>query len=172
MTASIELIAAAAANGVIGGDNRMLWHIPEDFRFFKTTTMGSPVVMGRRTWTSIGRVLPGRLNVVITRRPLTVPAGVLVAHSLPEALSLARSRAEGKGGSGRVFVSGGGVIYRQAIGLADRIWLTRIEADFEGDARFPTIPRGRFRAHPIRTLMPAPKRPWIVRFERWERRNA
>lgn len=99
MTASIELIAAAAANGVIGGDNRMLWHIPEDFRFFKTTTMGSPVVMGRRTWTSIGRALPGRLNVVITRRPLTVPAGVLVAHSLPEALARSLAR-RGQGGIG------------------------------------------------------------------------
>lgn len=158
----IELIAAAARTGVIGADNRLLWRIPEDFAFFKRTTMGSPVIMGRRTWESIGRPLPGRLNVVISRRAAALP-GAVVVRSLAAALELTQD-------APRVFVIGGGEIYRQAMPLADRIWLTRVDADFRGDTHFPTIPRGRFRCETFRTLMPTPKRPWRVAFERWDRR--
>ena len=160
----IELIAAASRNGVIGADNRLLWRIPEDFAHFKRTTMGAPVVMGRRTWESIGRALPGRLNIVISRRAPVLPEGVLAARSLEEALALAA-------GSPRIFVLGGGEIYRQAMPFADRIWLTRIDADFEGDAYFPTIPRGRFIGRTFRTLLPTVKRPWRVDFQVWTPRR-
>ena len=160
----IELIAAASRNGVIGADNRLLWRIPEDFAHFKRTTMGAPVVMGRRTWESIGRALPGRLNIVISRRAPVLPEGVLAARSLEEALALAA-------GSPRIFVIGGGEIYRQAMPFADRIWLTRIDADFEGDAYFPTIPRGRFIGRTFRTLLPTAKRPWRVDFQVWTPRR-
>ncbi|WP_295481043.1 dihydrofolate reductase [Sutterella sp.] len=160
----IELIAAASRNGVIGADNRLLWRIPEDFAHFKRTTMGAPVVMGRRTWESIGRALPGRLNIVISRRAPVLPEGVLAARSLEEALALAA-------GSPRIFVIGGGEIYRQAMPFADRIWLTRIDADFEGDAYFPTIPRGRFIGRTFRTLLPTVKRPWRVDFQVWTPRR-
>jgi len=110
----IELIAAAARTGVIGAENKLLWRIPEDFAFFKKTTMGSPVVMGSRTWASIGRALPGRLNVIVSRRlqPADISAkNVVVVKSLNEALSLAQARSR----TGRVFVIGGGEIYRQAL---------------------------------------------------------
>lgn len=160
----IELIAAASRNGVIGADNRLLWRIPEDFAHFKRTTMGAPVVMGRRTWESIGRALPGRLNIVISRRAPVLPEGVLAARSLEEALALAA-------GSPRIFVIGGGEIYRQAMPFADRIWLTRIDADFEGDAYFPTIPRGRFIGRTFRSLLPTAKRPWRVDFQVWTPRR-
>lgn len=163
----IELIAAVAKNGVIGGNNRMLWHIPEDFRFFRKTTTGHPVIMGRKTWTSIGRVLPGRLNIVVTRRGISVPEGVVMVRSLKEAIDCARQQV---GATGRIFVIGGGEIYRQAMPFADRLWVTRVDGNFEGDARFPTIPRGRFRMTPLETLQPTQKRPWRVEFQRWDRR--
>ena len=127
----IELIAAAARTGVIGAENKLLWRIPEDFAFFKKTTMGSPVVMGSRTWASIGRALPGRLNVIVSRRlqPAAISAkNVVVVKSLNEALSLAQARSR----TGRVFVLGGGEIYRRTIAIADRVWLTKIDHDFEG----------------------------------------
>lgn len=159
----IELIAAQSRNGVIGAENRLLWRIPEDFAHFRRTTMGAPVIMGRRTWESIGRALPGRLNIVVSRRAPALPPGVLAARSLAEAVRLAA-------GAPRVFVIGGGEIYRQALPIAGRIWLTRIDADFTGDAYFPTIPRGRFIGRMFRTLLPTEKRPWRVDFEVWTRR--
>ena len=161
--ASIELIAATARNGVIGGGNRLLWRIPEDFAFFKKTTYGSPVLMGRKTWESIGRALPGRLNIVITRRRLSVPKGVLVVRSLSEAI-------EAAGGAERLFVLGGGEIYRQAMPLVDKIWLTSIDQDFEGDTWFPTIPRAKVRKSVLKILFPTARRPWRVEFEEWSRR--
>lgn len=166
----IELIVAAARTGVIGAENKLLWRIPEDFAFFKKTTMGSPVVMGSRTWASIGRALPGRLNVIVSRRlqPAAISAkNVVVVKSLNEALSLAQARSR----TGRVFVIGGGEIYRRTIAIADRVWLTKIDHDFEGDTYFPTIPRGRFRGECFRTLLPSAKRPWRVDFECWTKRS-
>ena len=132
----IELIAAAARTGVIGAENKLLWRIPEVFAFFKKTTMGSPVVMGSRTWASIGRALPGRLNVIVSRRlqPADISAkNVVVVKSLNEALSLAQARSR----TGRVFVIGGGEIYRRAIAIADRVWLTKVDHDFEGCFQIP-----------------------------------
>lgn len=161
--ASIELIAAAARNGVIGGGNRLLWRIPEDFAFFKKTTFGSPVLMGRKTWESIGRALPGRLNIVITRRQISVPKGVLVVRSLSQAIGAA-------GNAKRIFVIGGGEIYRQAMPLADKIWLTHIDHDFDGDTWFPTIPRAKFRKSVLKILFPTARRPWRVEYEEWSRR--
>ena len=157
----IELIAAAARTGVIGAENKLLWRIPEDFAFFKKTTMGSPVVMGSRTWASIGRALPGRLNVIVSRR--LQPAAISAKNV--EALSLAQARSR----TGRVFVIGGGEIYRRTIAIADRVWLTKIDHDFEGDTYFPTIPRGRFRGECFRTLLPSAKRPWRVLDETFRR---
>lgn len=162
--ASIELIAAAAGNGVIGGGNRLLWRIPEDFAFFKKTTYGSPVVMGRKTWESIGRALPGRLNIVVSRRGVSLPKGVLSARTLSEALRAA-------GDAKRIFVIGGGEIYRQAMPLADKIWLTRIDGNFDGDTWFPTIPRAKFRKSILKILFPSAKRPWRVEFQLWTKKT-
>lgn len=128
----VSLIAAVARNGVIGSDNAMPWHLPEDFAFFKRTTMGHPLVMGRRTFDSIGRVLPGRRTIVVSRRRDWTHASVEVAHSLEEALALA-------GPADEVFVAGGGQVYEQAMPYAHRLLVTEVDAEPEGDVRFPTV---------------------------------
>jgi dihydrofolate reductase len=126
----ISIIVAVARNGVIGSGNKMLWHISEDFQMFRRVTMGHPVVMGRKTFESLGRALSGRTNVVITRNPEFAAEGATVVGSLEEALALFPASEE-------VFVIGGGEIYRQAMPLADRLYLTRVGADYDGDTRFP-----------------------------------
>jgi dihydrofolate reductase len=124
-----SVIVAVAENGVIGGSGGLLWHISEDLQMFKRTTSGHPVVMGRKTFESLGRPLPARINVVITRNPDFHHAGITVARSLEEAISLFPASEE-------VFIIGGGEIYRQAMPLADKLYLTRVGASYEGDTRF------------------------------------
>lgn len=159
----IALIVAAARNGVIGGGNKMLWRVPEDFAHFKRTTMGHPIVMGRKTWESIGRPLPGRRNVVVTRNPDYRAEGAELAPSLEDAFKMLN-------GDGTVFVIGGGEIYRQALPWADVVWLTRIGADFEGDATFPDLPETQWTTEVLETLEPVEGRPFTVTFCRCERR--
>ena len=127
----ISIIAAVARNGVIGGDNRLLWHISEDLKRFKTITMGHPVVMGRKTFESLGRPLPGRENVVITRNRNYRAEGCRIAGSLNEATGFFPPDEE-------VFVIGGGEVYAHALTCADRVYLTVIEHDYQGDTHFPT----------------------------------
>jgi dihydrofolate reductase len=131
----ITLIAAVARNRVIGADGAMPWHLPEDFAFFKRTTMGHPLVMGRATFDSIGEPLPGRRSVVITRARNWRHDGVEVAGSMPVALDLAAS---GRGGD-EIFVIGGGQIYRLALPFADRLLVTEVDLEPEGDVTFPRI---------------------------------
>lgn len=128
----ISIILAVARNGVIGKDNSLLWHISEDLQRFKRITTGHPVVMGRKTFESLGRPLPNRRNVVISRRQGYAPQGVQVAGSLDEAISFFEIDEE-------VFIIGGGEIYRQAMPLADRLYLTVIHRDYDGDTTFPEI---------------------------------
>jgi dihydrofolate reductase len=133
----ISLVVAMARNRVIGRDNALPWHLPEDMRHFRALTLGKPVLMGRRTFESIGRPLPGRTSIVISRQPdPALPAEVLLARSLPDALVLAREVAA-RDGVGECMVIGGADIYRQCLPFADRIHLTLIERDVEGDTLFP-----------------------------------
>ena len=125
----ISLIVAVAENGVIGDRNALLWHISEDLRHFKAVTTGHPVVMGRKTWESLGRPLPNRTNVVITRQNIEIP-GCTVVHSLEEAVALFPADEE-------VFVIGGAQIYAAALPLARKFYLTRVFRAYEGDTRFP-----------------------------------
>jgi dihydrofolate reductase len=128
----IALIAAASDNDVIGKDNDLPWHLPDDFRFFKRTTKGHHVIMGRRTWESQGKPLPGRVNIVVSsRRDYETPGATLVS-SLDEALEIARAAGEDE-----AFVIGGTRLYAEALEIADRIYLTRVHATLEGDAHFP-----------------------------------
>ena len=136
----ITLIAAVARNRVIGADGDMPWRIPEDFAFFKRTTMGHPMVMGRATFDSIGKALPGRRSIVITRSRNWRHDGVEVAGSMPVALDLA---AGGRGGE-EIFVIGGGQIYELALPFADRLLLTEVDREPEGDVTFPRIDRSRW----------------------------
>ncbi len=131
----ISLIVAASANGVIGAGGELPWHLPDDFRFFKEVTMGKPIVMGRRTWESIGRPLPGRQNIVITRQSGFEAPGASVVDS-PEAAVEAAGEAE------EVMIIGGGEIYRRFLPLADRVYLTRVDADIDGDTFFPDLEEG------------------------------
>lgn len=127
----ITLIAARAANGVIGRDNAMPWHLPADLRRFKALTMGKPVIMGRRTFESIGRPLPGRLNIVLSR---SMPRGerVVVVPDVDAALAEARAT-----GTDEAMVIGGGEVYRLFMPFADRLELTEVHLEVEGDATFP-----------------------------------
>jgi dihydrofolate reductase len=127
---SLELVVAAARNGVIGRDNGLPWRLPADLAHFKRVTLGHPILMGRRTWESIGRPLPGRENIVLTRDPSFRAAGAVVVHSLEEARRAA-ARAE------RLMVIGGAELYRACLDEADVLHLTEVDADLEGDARFP-----------------------------------
>lgn len=145
---TIALIAAVARNGVIGRDQQLPWRLPEDLKRFKALTMGHVLVMGRATFDSIGRALPGRRTIVITRNPDWSAPGVEVVHSIEDALTLAAGpsdRPEGARGEALVFIAGGGEIYRQAIELADWFYLTVVDQDVDGDTRFPEFDRGRFR---------------------------
>lgn len=134
----ITLIAAVARNGVIGRDGAIPWRIPGDLPRFRRITMGHPVIMGRRTWESLGKPLPGRRNLVISGTPGFVPAGAEVFASLDAALAACADAPE-------VFVIGGTEAYREALDLADRLLLTEIDADVEGDAYFPRFDRSAWR---------------------------
>ena len=131
----VSLVVAMARNGVIGRDNQLPWHLPGDLKYFKSVTMGKPIVMGRKTYDSIGRPLPGRTNIVITRSDWGVE-GVEVVNSVNAAIALAKDVAK-RDGVDEVMVMGGGEIYRQTLPLADRLYITEVDAEVEGDAYFP-----------------------------------
>jgi len=149
----LALIVAMAANRVIGLEGGMPWHLPGDLKFFKRTTLGHPVVMGRKTYEAIGGALPGRANIVVTRNKDFTAADADVVHDLPAALAKARALAEIEG-SGEVFVIGGADIYAQALDAADRIYMTEVAGDFPGDALFPELDRRQWR-ETGRELQPA-----------------
>ena len=130
MMTTLSLIAAMAKNRVIGRDNALPWHLPEDLKYFKATTLGKPILMGRKTFDSIGKPLPGRTSVVLTRNPDWAFDGCLVVSSVDDALAQLADREE-------VLVIGGAELYQQTLPRADRLYLTEIDADFEGDAWFP-----------------------------------
>jgi dihydrofolate reductase len=128
----ISIIVAIAENNVIGDNNQLIWHIPGDLKRFKALTMGHHIIMGRKTWESIGRALPGRISIVISRNPNYLAKGAIVVTSLEDALAKAQLDNE-------VFIIGGAQIYEQALPLANKIYLTQIHKSFEGDVSFPNI---------------------------------
>ena len=134
----LAMIAAMAENRVIGRNNQLPWRIPSDLQFFKRVTLGKPVVMGRNTFESIGRPLPGRTNIVITRNLDYSAEGVVVAHSVEEGIERAKQIAE-RDGIDEVMVIGGGELYAALLPLAQRLYITEVVAEFEGDAWFPEI---------------------------------
>ena len=139
----IVLIAAIADNGIIGDDNRLIWRLKTDLRHFRSLTLGRPVLMGRKTFLSIGKPLPGRETIVLTRDPGFRPDGVHMAHSLEEALSMGQRLGQGLGADS-VTVAGGADLYRQALPLAERLELTLVHATPDGDALFPEWDRSDF----------------------------
>ncbi len=128
-----------AENRVIGRAGGMPWHIPEDFKFFKATTMGHAMIMGRKTWNSIGRQLPGRLTIVITRNQnFEAPAGVIVKSTLEDAVTYCRDHQSQWGSD--CFIVGGGELYKQSMTIVDRIYLTLIHKSIDGDTLYPDVP--------------------------------
>ena len=136
----LSLIAAVSDNGVIGRDGQLPWHVPGDLRFFKRVTMGKPVIMGRRTWESIRKPLPGRTNIVVTRQRDYLAEGAEVVGTLEDALTLATQVAT-RDGVEELMVVGGEELYRLALPVADRLYITEVHVDVQGDARFPTWDR-------------------------------
>lgn len=132
----VSILAAMARNRVIGNNNRLPWYLSEDLKRFKSLTMGHTIVMGRKTYDSIGRVLPGRANVIVTNQlDLEIP-GAIVVHTLADALRRCDPASENE-----LFIIGGAKLYEQTIELAQRIYLTEIQQDFDGDAYFPDFNR-------------------------------
>ncbi|MEW6132920.1 MAG: dihydrofolate reductase [Pseudomonadota bacterium] len=134
----ISIISAIAKNRTIGIDNTLPWRLSEDLKYFKALTLGHHILMGRKTWESIGKPLPGRTTVIITRSDYAAPEGVKIAHSLQEAIDVCGEDEE-------IFFVGGADLYGQALPLADRLYLTEIQADVEGDAWFPDYDRTQWR---------------------------
>ena len=135
----VSIIAAVARNGVIGSENRLPWHIPDDFKWFRKQTAGHALIMGRSTFESIGKLLPERANIILSRRDDFAVPGAEVFPSFEGALEHLREKGEEE-----AFVIGGAQVYRESLPFADRLYLTLIHNDYPGDARFPPIPEGDF----------------------------
>ena len=182
----ISVIVAMARNRVIGRDNSLIWHLPADLRHFRETTMGQPVIMGRKTYESVGKPLPGRTNIIVTRRKGYSAEGCLVAGSLEAAIRMAESSGSSTGSSSgkdpdkrnepgpgnEIFIAGGGEIYRDAIPLAGRMYITVIDEDFEGDTFFPAFDEDKWQIAG-REHYPADERnPHSMTFITWERNES
>jgi len=160
----LSLLVAADEGNVIGKDNRLPWHLPNDLKYFKNQTWGLPILMGRKTFESIGKALPGRRNVVLTRNADWSHEGVTVVHSLDEAfMEIAPLQVE------EVFVIGGAELFKATLPRAYRIYLTRIHHRFEGDTWFPELPAAEWTRVKSRDCEADEKNKWAHTFEVWER---
>jgi dihydrofolate reductase len=129
---TLSIIVAASENNVIGVNNHLPWHLPVDMKYFKDTTMGKPIVMGRKSFEELGRVLPGRPNIMITRQPEYAAEGLYVVPSLEAGIEKAKTF-----GTEEIFITGGGEIFKIALPIIDRLYLTRVHAEVSGDTYFP-----------------------------------
>jgi dihydrofolate reductase len=167
----IAIYVAIAENGVIGREGGLPWRLSSDLKRFKADTMGKPIIMGRKTWEGIGRPLPGRLNIVVTRDPAFRAEGAETVRSLEEAIALARARGRCMAGADEICVIGGGEIYRQALPLADRLHVTHVLAEVEGDTRFPDIDSKIWRAVRVFDVPAGEKDSHATRYMVYERRG-
>lgn len=166
----IVIVVATAANGVIGREGDLPWRLSTDLKRFKALTMGKPVVMGRKTWASLGRPLPGRPNIVISRDPNFAAQGAELASSLEAALDRARNHAAALGVD-EICIIGGGEIYRQSIGIADVLHVTEVQAEVEGDTAFPAIDPAMFEKVFEEDLPHGEKDSHAMHFVTWQRRK-
>lgn len=162
MNTKITLIVAAAENNAIGKDNKMLWHLPNDFKYFKQNTVGHSIVMGRKTFESIGRPLPERRNIVLTRDMNYRNDEVDVANSVQEVLSYCRDERE-------IFILGGADIYKQTLPLAHRVLLTRVHGTWDADAYFPELPAADWKLISRDARHKDDKHAFDYSFEVWEK---
>ncbi len=161
----VSILVAASENNVIGKGNAIPWQMPADMRYFRRLTTGNVVIMGRKTYESIGKLLPDRANVIVTRQPDMKVAGAFVAHSLRDALE------KGKASGRNVFVIGGEDIYKQALPYVDRVYLTRIHAHIDGDAYFPPLNKTEWMLVSSESKMPDEKHKFAFDFEVYQRIN-
>ncbi len=161
---SVSLVVAVSTNNAIGKNNQLLWTLPNDMKFFKNTTWAMPVVMGRKTFEALGKPLNGRFNIVVTKQKDFKPGGTTVVDSLEEAIKTAYA-ADYK----EVMVIGGGQIYQQAMPIAHKLYLTRIDAVLEGDTSFPEIDTKVWEMTSQETHAADAKHAYAYHFQTWER---
>ncbi len=162
---TISLVVAAAQNNSIGKNNQLLWHLPNDLKFFKNTTWGMPVIMGRKTFESVNKPLPGRFNIIITRQQGWKAEGVIVAAGLQDAL-----RKADETNCKEAFVIGGGEIYKQSMEIADKIYLTRVHANIEGDTFFPVIDETKWQLKSNHDFAADEKHAFPYSFQTWTKK--
>jgi dihydrofolate reductase len=162
----ISLLVAAAENNVIGRNNDLPWHLPNDLKYFKNTTWGMPLIMGRKTFESFRKALKGRTNIVITRQQDWKAEEVIVAKDLPEAMSIAEET-----DAREVFVIGGGEVFRQVFKEAHKIYITRVHADVTGDVYFPEIKESEWRMISNRPMPKDSRHAFDYSFQIWERKT-
>jgi dihydrofolate reductase len=162
----LTFVVAASENNVIGNKGKLPWSLPNDLKFFKNTTWGMPVVMGRKTFESFKKMLGGRFNVVITRQPDYKVEGAAVVADLDAAIKKAA-----EADTTEIFIIGGGEIFKDAMGIVDRIHLTRVHAEFEGDAFFPEIDPAQWKLVSNEDNQPDEKHQYAYSFQTWERQS-
>lgn len=160
----ISIIAAIAKNRVIGKNNKLPWNLPADLKHFKDLTLGKPIIMGQRTFESIGKALPDRTNIILTLDKNFNPSGCIIAHSIEDALKAAGSAKE-------VMICGGASVYKQFLPLVHKMYLTLIDENFEGDAYFPEFNRGDWREIDRVENQPDQENPYKYTFITLERKN-
>jgi dihydrofolate reductase len=159
------LIVAASSNNAIGKNNQLLWHLPNDLKFFKNTTWGFPVIMGRKTFEAVNKPLPGRTNIVITRKQDWEAVGVKTASDLAGAIDLATQT-----NAKQLFIIGGGEIYEQALPMADTIYLTRVHTILEGDTFFPALDESQWKLFSNDDFSADEKHVFDYSFQLWKRK--
>ena len=170
MSVQISMIAGVAENGVIGSEQTIPWRVPSDMAYFKATTMGKPVVMGRKQYETVGRPLPGRTNIVITRQEGYQPEGVVVFHTIEAALDKARAVAADDGVD-EVMIIGGGELYAQLMAQADRLYISHIDLSPPGDVVFPAITPEDWTVIDLPEVVPNPKDQASYRVKVYARRK-
>ncbi len=162
----ISIIAAVADNNIIGKKNALPWYLPADLKHFKKITMGHAIIMGQKTHDSIGKALPGRTNIILSFDENYKSEGCIVVASIEEALRIASARGEEE-----VFIIGGASIYKQFIGIADRLYITRIHHKFEGDVYFPEIDPKKWRVESLEEHKKDEKNPFVYDFKVYEKQE-
>ena len=161
---TISLVVAASENNAIGKHNQLIWHLPNDLKFFKNTTWGFPVIMGRKSFESVNKPLPGRTNIVITTNPDWKAETVIVVDNLKDAIQKAAET-----NSKQIFIIGGGEIYKQSMDIADSIYITRVHADLQGDTFFPVIDKSKWKLTSNQDFEADEKHAYSYSFQIWEK---
>ena len=162
----LSLIVATSLNNAIGKANAMLWHLPEDFKFFKNTTWGMPIIMGRKTFESIGKPLPGRTNIIITSNTDWKVEGTIAVANIEDAIKAAEAT-----NAKEIFITGGGEIYKQTMPIANKIYRTLVHTEIDGDTFFPEIDETIWEKTFEKNVVADEKNKYDMSFQTWERRG-